>query len=435
MASLYDSSLTMYRKLLEKKMQLVVWNQSIWAVFMGQIGKGRYDKLSKYGTNVLKPTGKPIEVKKDFMNGGLTMDIPVRYPLTEPGVAGGKQLLGNEEQIKLANKSVSVNQIRHGVLLRDNKMSKQALQEPAIVRELMGNASAELTDWYNRWLAFNIGLTFLQGYAEHQTRSTTLGGLGTTKKSHMNTYIQGSGRVSFSTTHATYEAAVATALAGLVDASQYYMNVDFIRNLVYVASHNHRIQPLTIDGQKLYPIVISDAAARQLQKDTEWKDAHKYAAPRSLTENPLFSGKIAGVVAGAMILVDETLPSAYVTGDTDFADANSTTADSTGVQYGKYASSGLMTFMASPVDTGARKPAILFGQSAVAVGVASDVGFETETWDYGQKKTEGGDMICGMEIADIIDSDGYFSTAGNKRYENISSLVGWTYSPSDASWA
>ena len=189
MASLYDSSLTMYRKLLEKKMQLVTWNQSIWAVFMGQIGKGRYDKLSKYGTNVLKPTGKPIEVKKDFMNGGLTMDIPVRYPLTEPGVAGGKQLLGNEEQIKLANKSVSVNQIRHGVLLRDNKMSKQALQEPAIVRELMGNASAELTDWYNRWLAFNIGLTFLQGYAEHQTRSTTLGGLGTTKKSHMNTYI------------------------------------------------------------------------------------------------------------------------------------------------------------------------------------------------------------------------------------------------------
>lgn len=435
MALYSDSNTVTYRKLLNAKMPLVIWNLSFWAAFMGFISKGNSEKLEKYGTLALKPTGKPIEIIKDFMHkGGLGMDIPVRYSLTNPGIAGGNQLLGNEEQLKYANKTVSINQIRQGVLIRDNKMSKQALQSPEMVKALMGNAAADLQDWFGRWLAFQPSFAFLQGYSEHLCRSVALGGLAKTKKSHMNTYVAGSGKVTFSNTAATYEAAVATALAGLTDTASDYMSTTVIREMVYAASHTHRIQPLKIQGMNLYPIVISDAAAKQLSEDTKWADRMMYAAERGLETNPLFTGRIAGIYAGAIIFVDETLPSAYITGDSAFTAAYATTADANGVQYGTYGSDGLVSCMSSPVDTGNRKPAILFGQSAIACGVADDLSFESENWDYGQKKTEGGDMIIGMEIADIVDTDGYFGLSGDKRKENVSSLVAWTYSPSSSSW-
>ena len=69
----------------------------------------------------------------------------------------------------------------------------------------------------------------------------------------------------------------------------------------------------------------------------------------------------------------------------------------------------------------------------MACGVASEINFETEEYDYKQDLRDGADMIIGYEIADIVDEDGKFTTAGN-RYENVSSVIVWTYSPSSASW-
>ena len=433
MALYSDSNTVQYRKLLNAKMPLVVWNLSLWAQFIGLIGKGEGEKLEKYGSGILKPTGKPIEVLKDFSKGGLGMDIPVLYSLTGSGVAGGVQLLGTEEQIKYANKTISVNQIRHGVLVQDNKMSKQALRDPKQIQALMGGAAAKIQDWFSRWLAFQPSYAFLTGYSEHLTRSVALGGLAKTKKSHMNTYVAGSGKVTFSNTVATYEAAVATALTGLTDTASDYMSTSVIENMVFQASNTHRIQPMKVGGNNYYCIVISDAAAKQLQRDSDWRAAQKDAAVRG-DMNSLFTGKLAGVYAGALIFIDETLPAAYITGDSEFTDAYSTTADSTGVQYGQYGSNGIVSCMATPVDAGNRKPAILFGQSAIACGVRDDLSFESEEYDYKQKQTEGGDMIVGMEIADIVDTDGYFGLSGDKRKENVSSLVAWTYSPSTILW-
>jgi len=342
-------------------------------------------------------------------------------------------LLGAEEQIKYANKTVSVNQIRHGVLVQDTKMSKQALRDPKQIQALMGGAAAKIQDWFSRWLAFQPSYTFLTGYSEHLTRTVALGGLAKTKKSHMNTYVAGSGRVTFSNTVATFEAAVVAALTALTDTASDYMSTSVIENMVFQASNTHRIQPMKVGGNNYYCIVISDAAAKQLQRDSDWRVAQKDAAVRG-DMNSLFTGKLAGVYAGALIFIDETLPAAYVTGDTAFTAAYSTTGDTAGVQYGKYGTNGIVACMATPVDDGNRKPAILFGQSAIACGVRDDLSFESEEYDYKQKQTEGGDMIVGMEIADIVDTDGYFGLSGDKRKENVSSLVAWTYSPSTILW-
>lgn len=423
---MYNTDDQHYRKLLRKKMEYVVWNLPVWSQFMGVQDTSRNQKVHKFGTpSGFKPSGKPIEVIKDFMhNGRVNMDIPVMYPLTDQPTYGMKQLLGNEETRRWANKTISINQVRHGVKSQDNKYSKQTLMNPEFVKELMLSNTTYLSDHFKRWQAAQPGFAYVQGYSDNLVSSVADGGLAITRKSHMNTYMAGSGKVTWSATHATYEASVNAGMDGLTDTSSDHMSTTVIENMIYVASHNHRIQP---DSSGYYNIVISDAAALQLQADTKWQAVQRSAFQSAGEKHPELQGKVVGYYQKARIIVDETLPSAYVTGETPYTNARSTTGDNTGVCY------GLSAFLATPVDTGARKPAILIGNSSMACGVASEINFETEEYDYKQDLRDGADMIIGYEICDIVDADGKFTTAGD-RYENVSSLVCWTYSPSSASW-
>jgi len=436
---MYNSSMQTYRKLLEQRMQTVAWNISFWQAFMGFIGgkKSMFDSVTPHGVKgPQKATGQPIEVLQNFRHeGGISMDIPIFYPLTGRGVSGNVQLQGKGERPKLATMEVNINQQRHAYLQQDNKMSKQVLQSPAMVKQLMRRANEYLGDWFARWNSFQPYLAFLEGYSENLTKTAANGGLGKAKQSHMNIYQAGTGRVTFSNTLATYEASVAAAVTGLTNTSSDYFSTTVIENLVYAASHNHRVTPLDVNGMKLYPIVISDAAAKQLQADADFNDRLQLAAERGLEKNPLFTGKVAGIYGGALLIIDETMPSVYKTGDGEFGQARSTVpANTTGVCYGSQDANSEGDFMASPVDPGAVKPAILFGKSAIALGVANDLSFETEDYDFKQKIEIGADMICGFQRSDIIDTDGYFGLAGDKRKENVSSVVALTYSPSDATW-
>lgn len=395
-----------------------------------------FDTVIPHG--VKKPqnaTGKPLEILQDFQHmGGISMDIPIFYPLTGKGVSGQISLVNKGERPKLAVLQVAINQQRHAFLQQDNKMSRQILQSPGMVRQLMRRANDYLGDWFNRWLSYQPYLAFLEGASENLTKTAINGGLAVSKASHMNIYVAGNGKVTFSNTKATYEAAVASALGGLTDTSSDWFGTTFLENLVYVASHSHRIIPLKVNGMNLYPVIISDAAAKQLQADDDWNDRYLNAAERSLAENPLFSGKIAGIYGGALVIIDETVPSAYVTGDGEYSTTRATSGDASGVCYGTEDSSYDPDYMAIPVDTGARKPAILFGKSAQCVGVANDLSFEEEVSDFRQKIEIGADMIIGFQRSDILDKDNYFGISGDYRYENVSSVVGFTYSPSDASW-
>lgn len=437
-AGMYTEGMQTYRRLLEQRMQLVAWNVSFWKAFMGYVGgkKSMFDEVIPHG--VKKPqnaTGKPLEILQDFQHmGGISMDIPIFYPLTGKGVSGAVTLTNKGERPKLAVLQVAINQQRHAFLQQDNKMSKQILQSPGMVKMLMRRANDYLGDWFNRWLSYQPYLAFLEGGSENLTKTAIKGGLALSKSSHMNIYVAGSGRVSFSNTKATYEAAVAAALGGLTNTSSDWFSTEVLENMVYVASHNHRIVPLKVNGANLYPVVISDSAAKQLQNDTKWNNRHLNAAERSLSDNPLFQGKVAGIYGGALVIIDETVPSAYVTGDGEYSTTRATTGDASGVCYGTEDSESEYDYMANPVDTGSRKANILFGKSAVCVGVANDISFEEETTDFKQKIEIGADLIIGFQRSDILDKDGYFGISGDDRYENVSSLVSFTHSPSDASW-
>ncbi len=437
---MWNEDMTLWRKGISQKMVFVTWDKGFWFPYMGFIGgrKSMFDDNYVFGNvdrfKKPKATGMPIEVFQDFQNVvSSKMQVPVVYPLTGLGVSGTAQLQGKGERPKLAVQEVGINQKRHAYLEQDSKMSKQLLTHIPRLKQLFRRSGDYLGDWFGRYNAYQPYYAFLYGSSENLIDPTN--GTGVSRHSHMNIYCASSGKVAFSNTKATYEAAVATALNGInSDNASYYFSAAMIDNMVYEAAHTHQILPLDIEGMSLYPIVISDSQAKQLQADANWKDRMKYAAERNLKSNPLFSGRIAGIYGGALVHIDSRVPSARTNGDADFSTVRSTTGDTTGVCYGTEDANNLPDFMEVQRDAGALKPAILFGQSAVLAGVASDISFETEEYDFKQKIEVGADMIHGFQIADIYDNDGYWGTAGDKRYENRSSLIAFSYSPTSASW-
>jgi hypothetical protein len=434
---MHDESMALFRKGIARKMQLVAWDQSVMSKLMGFVGgrKNMFEATTNFASSGFKPsaTGAPIEVYQDFRNGGSEMEIPAFYPLTSYGKIGSETLKGTGEKAKLALQKVKINQLRHAYLLQDNKMSKQVWTEKKIVQQLYENAEPYLTDWFGRRLPMEVYFALLESYATHMTDSTH--GVGCQKRSHMNFYTAGAGRVAFSTVHATYESNVATALNNV--GSGDIFNTQFIRNLVYEASHTHKIMPTKLNGIDVYPVFISDSQARDLGEDRAWIDRNSNAGVRDAL-NPVFTGKLLDVYESAALIVDKTIPSvrtASSDGSADYSNARSTTGDASGVCYSTEDANGKYDFMENTVDDGKLKPAILIGKSAVLCGVANDIDFDEETDDFNQRKEIGADMMIGLAAADIFDEDGSFGKSGNKRHENRSSLVGVTYTSGSANWS
>lgn len=432
--SLYNKEMRLYRAALSKQMAMASWTElPLWSDHIGFIGTGdgKYPRSIAMGSaqsKLLKPTGKPIEVLSNFQHeGGVTMDIPVLYPLTEKPVYGDIQLLGTEESRKIAYKTVRINQVRKGTIIKDGMMSDQVLKRPEIQKQLMSSAQEDLTDLNKRWNAYQPYNAFLYRYSENIFAPTSEGGLGITKQSHPNFFVAGVGKVAWSDTPATYEGNIATALASLTNSSASYFSTKTIESMVYNASRL-KIRPSKFgpNGAPFYHIVISQAQAYQLLQDDKWIAAQKDATPRD-TNSPLFTGLIMGVYRGAIIYIDQNIPDIKLNGDTGFTTSLSTTGTTAGIQYGN------VNPLADPLSSSVRKVAILFGGSAIACGYASELKFKEETWDYENKKTEGSSMIVGYERADIYDYDGYFGSANGFK-ENTSSLVAATYSPDTITW-
>lgn len=425
----YTTSMKAYRVLLSKDMHKAAWTEvPLWSQFMGFIGsKGRYPASIPYGSTETKPkpTGQPIEVLTDFEHdGGETMDIPVVNPLVEDPVYGDKQLLGTEESNKITYKSARINQMRKGVLVKTGKMSEQRLKKVPMQKELMNNAKEQLQDYFVRWTGFQPYEAYYRRYSRNITAPVADGGSAITAASHPNFYVAGYGKATWSDVAATYETNVATALNSLTDTAACHFSTKLIENAAALASRL-KIQRFKYSNGKIagmfFAMVINPDQALQLWTDEKFLQAATYALPRDAAMNPLYTGELAGIYRGVMIYIDVNNYGAKISGDTDYSATRGT------VNYGN------ANPMKYPQDESNRKLALLFGASSVACGYAQQLSFESETWDYKAKKSEGGSMIVGFERSDIYDTDGYYSTAGLFK-ENTSSLVIGSYSPFNLSW-
>jgi hypothetical protein len=424
-----------YRTLLSKEMELAAWTEiPFWQKFIGFIdsGDGRYPRSSALGSNrtkMLRPTGKPIEVLTNFQHdGSANMDIPVAYPLTNEAIYGDNQLLGTEEDRLIAYKTCRINQVRKGVKVRSGLMGEQALKNPEIRKELMENAQAELKDFNVRWNAYAPYDTFLRRYSRNITATKANGGLAITAASHPNFYAMGYGKATWSDTPATYETNVATALTALQDSSEFHFSTKTLELAAFYAQKLKIRKVQFGNGLAYFCMVISSAQAYQLWQDEKWLTAQNSLTTKDGAMSALFTGLIEGVYRGVAVFVDQNIPAAKVSGDSDtavYGEAYSSTYGT--VNYGR------SNPFANPMDISPRKIGILFGASGIVCGYASPLKFEQEEWDYKNKKTEGSHMIVGYERSDIYDYDGNFGTA-NLFKENTSSLVIATFSSENATF-
>lgn len=425
----YNSDMKSYRALLSEKMHRAVWHRGKWAGFLGSVvsNQKEYEEGPVFGgvSKVVKATGNVIELLQDFKHkGGVSMDIPVKYPITKKAIYGDKMLKGNEAVYQFGYKKTIINQVRQGVKLQDNKMSKQVIQSPDMQRQLFSSASADLTDWFSRWISFQPYYALLRNYSDNITETTANGGLQKTVIHHPNMYIAGAGKIAglpydgSGGANATYATDLADAITGMLaagDETKEGFSLKALENMIYYASQCKMQRASTPFGEK-YFLFITGSQALQLRKDPDFKDVWKYAGDRG-KDNPLISGAMEIDYLNTLILVDDIIPSVNVAEGV--------------ITYGN-----TDEFMANPVSSGDAKPAFLIGASAITAGYGDKLSFANEDDDYQQILASGADMICGFQRADITDDDNRFGGGAGSFVENNSSLVLVTNSPSNGvvSW-
>jgi len=378
-------------------------------------------------------TGAPIEVHNEFVRmGRTTLDIPVRNRLVENPVYGDKPLKGKGERAVITFRTVKINYTRKAYS-PPTGMSLQIVKQYA--DNLVEEADAYLTQWWNDYHPSNFILTLCAGSSRDLLAPTAEGGRGVSIVSHPNFFTAGAGQVSYGGGRpgvAGYEDAVEDALNGLADVAEDHMSVSLVRNLVIEAGRA-RIAPIVITGGfEFYAIWINDSQWVQLQEDTEWKEWMRQL-PEPLKSNPLANNAMA-YIAGACIYVDNSLFAAY----TNAIDANVTAST---VQYGprptatEYAQGFKIGSTLKALDQGNLRVGFIVGQSAMSVGIGERMRFTEEIDDHGFLHEVGIATIQSVVRSDIYDQDGLVDglTAGDF-YENTGSLAFATYSPFAMSW-
>lgn len=420
----------MFRVNLGKKVAKEVWWRGKLSKYISFINHIKYKETGEFASmkGSMPPESGLIHMVQDFAsNAGVDYEMPILRPLTGQGRIGTAPLSNHGEKRKWFTQKLSINMRRHALEVRDNEMTEQML-DSKIAMKILERGSGDLKDWFSRLLPFEMYFSILRGYSENVTDSTF--GRGKTAKSHPNSYVQGNatnnGRVAWGTDYTfndAYETNMATALGTLSDTSSKHFKAQSIKNMVFLA-RKHRIQPFTKEGVEAFLIFIHSAQMRQLRQDDEWYTAQKDAALRGY-KNQIFSGVSEGYMfEGAYIVVDDTIPAARVSGDTDTS-VFGTAYDSTlgTVNY------GVSSYMDDPRDVSPRKPAILLGAGAVLAANVRGFKLTTEMTDHEQKIEDGGRMIYGFQRTDLIDDDNVLGNGADLFYDNTSSLCYWTWSP------
>lgn len=428
---MFTTSTHAFRVNLQKKVGKEAWIYGRLGPLTSIIDYEKYKATGQLGVVPGSPAldASIIRLVRDFKsNKGVKLDVPLTRPLTGQGRTGTATLTNNAERKKLFYQKVAINMKRHALQVRDNEMSEQML--PAeIAMEIMERDGSDLKDWFSRYLSFENLYALLTGYSTNLWDPSW--GLGYDQKSHPNIYIGGHGEVDFNTTSgahtartfdAGWEVNLATLITAMAEADDTALNMNMVRTISFMAQKK-KLQGLKSNKYQVPIAFITSAHVRQLRKDPEFIEIMNFAAERG-KDNPLFTGQVESyLIEGVLFVVDDTIPSIFVTSDTEFSTSLSTNGLSTGLQY------GTATFMDNPRDGGYRKPILVVGAGAILAAEGAGFKLTEEVTDHEQSIESGGRMIYGMTRSDMTDDDNYLGNGAGKFYANTDSFEVVTYTP------
>ena len=202
-----------------------------------------------------------IHVKEELKKeAGDTINIGLLMPLAGAGIFGDDTLEGNEEQMQYRDFYVKIDQIRNGVRL------KGRMEEKRTQINMRKDAKVALSKWMND----TVDKTFFTKLSTNPTADRIVYGGSATSESSISAGD-------------TFSASLIGKAKRLAQADERTM-----------------VKPITVEGiGDTYVMVIDQYQARDLQKDSEWIEAQKYANVRG-KENPIFSGHF-GIYDGVII--------------------------------------------------------------------------------------------------------------------------------------
>ncbi len=431
-----------YRVGLAKTTEKRIWRYGKMSKFQSIIDMKKFREAGVLGEAASIPLEssfihlyRDIEVEK-----GASLDIPVLSPIGGQGGRGDKPSEMTGQRRELFNKTVRIHPKWQTVINRTSRMDEQLLK-PQIAIPFFEKAASDLKDWFTRSNDFDPFFAALMGYSPHLTTlpygmdAETGYSANCTPKSHPNSFVQGvNSGLDFGTTsgaHTAYsfdagwETNLSTALATLTDTAARHFNVQSIRNIKALA-RKLKIPPIMKKNGAYADIVwVTSAHIKQLQEDSEWLQIMQTAAERG-QNNPLFTGLVeAYMIEGVLLIIDDTMPAARVSGDTDTAVFGQAYNSSYGtVNYGN------TNYLDNELDISPRKPAILLGPGAISAATVGGFKQDDKTFDHGRILESFGQLILGHERADIMDPDANKRVAGYQ-LENTSSLSYWTWTPTN----
>jgi len=226
-----------------------------------------------------------IQVREELTKApGDAITVQLRARLAGAGVTGDTALKGNEENLVFYDQRISVDTIRHGVILR-GEMSEQR-----VAFDLRNQAREALVDW-----------------ASNKVRNDLITALTDTSVGRDRT------RYLYGATDANWNATHATALTS-VDAT----NDKLTTSVISIAKRkallggSRKVRPFQMQTEKgneeIYVLFAHPYAVRDLLADQAFRDVNTYI-PSTFGESVLVHGqRYKGMWDGVMIFECEEMP-------------------------------------------------------------------------------------------------------------------------------
>lgn len=377
--------------ILNKMLAKESWYNTFFAKFSGNVDISKDDN----GNPSYIPSGKPIEVLSDFIAEGRdNMLIPFLRELSGSPVYGDTVLKGTGEDQSMYWLRSFVNQYRKAVMKKSGSMSEQRQR----IYKLYEEAKPQLSQWFTKWENQAIFQTFYEGVSPNLSTGTSYDGLGLAKRYHPNWYY-----MSAADTITTVGTVGKTKTSGELDTADdaadhpYTLSAKTLQELRIKCMTLRIPQMVTKSGLPFWAMVVHPEQMKALQQDSVYYGAQREAYSGKTLALPELSGA-AGFYGGFALYEDIIGIRTWDQSDDGFF--GTTVAE-------RFAPT-----------TGDTYNAIVFGNSAIGKGIASDLHFTNEVDDHENTIEVGGALINGYNRAEYFAEADGGEVSGDAFYKN-----------------
>lgn len=254
------------------------WDDDYFAEYVRDSGFAAY-----MGTG----TNSVIKVKEELVNeAGKTINIPLVTRLKGQGVTGNTTLEGQEEALGNYNWSLTLNLLRHGVVVTE-------WEEKGTEIDLRNAGRDMLKTWSMDMLRGGISGQSIHGVVEALGaiyNGTTYSSFADAAEAAKDTWqTNNSDRVLYgsATSNASGDSSVDLAKVDSTNDKLSAANVSLMKRLAKAADPH--IRPIRVNGGREYFVMFTGQYAfRDLKEDSVMQQANREARERSVGSNPLF---------------------------------------------------------------------------------------------------------------------------------------------------